>query len=210
MALREGYLHDYLVASLLGVGFGMVMAVPASYILVTTASFNIFWPIAGFVGLNWGTYIGGLAIAGIFGFIPGGLIAGYINFRLHRMGDNLEMAGLSSGFFTAFVFMILQLVSSLTYAILNTGAAGTIFIGWALSTVFGFMFFTLGGYFSGMLERKPFAMLRIFDLSQMRRGQEAPPPPPGSTATTCPSCGSPLRYIQQYQRWYCDKEKKYV
>jgi hypothetical protein len=27
---------------------------------------------------------------------------------------------------------------------------------------------------------------------------------------TCPSCGSPIRYIQQYQRWYCDKEQKYV
>jgi hypothetical protein len=33
----------------------------------------------------------------------------------------------------------------------------------------------------------------------------APPPAP-----TCPTCGSTLRYIQQYQRWYCDKEQKYV
>lgn len=207
MALREGYLHDYLVASLLGVGFGTVMAVPTSFILATTVSVNFFGQIT---GPNWGAYIGGLAIAGIFGFIPGGLIAGYINFRLHRMGDNLEMAGLSSGFFTAFVFMILALVTSLTYAILNTGAAGTIFIGWALTTVFGFIFFTLGGYFSGMLESRPFAMPGIFDLSQMRRGAAPPPPPPGTAAQTCPTCGSPLRYVQQYQRWYCDKEQKYV
>ena len=27
---------------------------------------------------------------------------------------------------------------------------------------------------------------------------------------TCPTCGSPLRYIEQYQRWWCDKERKYV
>ena len=33
----------------------------------------------------------------------------------------------------------------------------------------------------------------------------APPPEP-----TCPTCGSTLRYIPQYQRWYCDKEQKYV
>lgn len=33
----------------------------------------------------------------------------------------------------------------------------------------------------------------------------APPPEP-----TCPTCGSTLRFIQQYQRWYCDKEQKYV
>lgn len=37
-----------------------------------------------------------------------------------------------------------------------------------------------------------------------------PPPPPPTQAPTCPSCGSPIRYIQQYQRWYCDKEKRYL
>jgi hypothetical protein len=37
-----------------------------------------------------------------------------------------------------------------------------------------------------------------------------PPPPPTTQTPTCPSCGSPIRYIQQYQRWYCDKEKRYV
>jgi hypothetical protein len=206
MASREGFLHDYLVASLLGVGFGAVMAVPSSLIFAQP-QYNVFGAL---IGPNWGAYIGGLVIAGIFGFIPGGLIAGYINFRLHRMGDNLEMAGASSGFFTAFVFMILQLVSSLTFTIMYTGAAGTIFVGWALTTVFGFIFFTIGGYFSGMLENRPFAMPSIFDLSKMQRGAAAPPPPPAPTAQTCPTCGSPLRFIQQYQRWYCDKEQKYV
>ena len=29
-------------------------------------------------------------------------------------------------------------------------------------------------------------------------------------APTCPTCGGPLTYIQQYQRWYCYKDKKYV
>ncbi len=32
--------------------------------------------------------------------------------------------------------------------------------------------------------------------------QQAPP--------NCPTCGRPLTYIQQYQRWYCYNEKKYV
>jgi len=26
----------------------------------------------------------------------------------------------------------------------------------------------------------------------------------------CPTCGKPLTYIQQYQRWYCYNEKRYV
>ena len=34
---------------------------------------------------------------------------------------------------------------------------------------------------------------------------------PGQTQTpTCPTCGGPLTYIAQYQRWYCYKDKKYV
>ncbi len=195
MASREGYLHDYLIASFLGVAFGLIMASPAGISIA--------------VG-NWGPAIGALVIAGIFGFVPGGLIAGYINFRFHQMGENLEMSGLSAGFFAAFVFMVIDLIISLIGAIMNTAVAANIFIGWILSVVFAFIFFTLGGYLSGMLEKRPFAMPGIFNLSQIRRGAAAPPPPPGTTAMTCPSCGGPLRYIQQYQKWYCDKEQKYV
>jgi len=38
-----------------------------------------------------------------------------------------------------------------------------------------------------------------------------PPPPPTSAPPTpkCPTCGQPLTYIQQYQRWYCQNCKKY-
>lgn len=31
-----------------------------------------------------------------------------------------------------------------------------------------------------------------------------------SSQPLCPTCGKPLSYIQQYQRWYCYNEKKYV
>jgi len=34
-----------------------------------------------------------------------------------------------------------------------------------------------------------------------------PPPPPSSL---CSTCGRPLTYVQQYQRWYCENCKKYV
>jgi hypothetical protein len=26
----------------------------------------------------------------------------------------------------------------------------------------------------------------------------------------CPSCGHPLRYVQQFEKWYCDYECKYL
>jgi hypothetical protein len=38
----------------------------------------------------------------------------------------------------------------------------------------------------------------------------APIPGPTTMANFCPGCGAPLRWIQQYQRWYCDQEKTYV
>ena len=37
-----------------------------------------------------------------------------------------------------------------------------------------------------------------------------PLPATGAAGMTCPTCGGPLRYIQQYQKWYCDREGKYV
>jgi MFS family permease len=192
MSSREGYLHDYLAASFIGVTFGMVIAAPAGAVLG-----------------DWGRFIGAIVVAGLFGFIPGGLLSGYINFRFHHMGENLEMSGLSAGFFTALVYAIVDLIITLVYAIMGANA-GNVFIGWVISVIFGFLFFTLGGYLSGMLEKRPFAMPSIFNLSNIRRGAAAPPPPPGTTTMTCQSCGSPLRYIQQYQRWYCDKEQKYA
>jgi len=188
MSLREGYLHDYLAASLIGVGFGMVLTGPAGLVLG-----------------DWGRYIGAVVVAGIFGFLPGGFLSGYINFRFHRMGDNLEISGLSAGFFTAFVYMILDLIITLVYAIMGS-KADVVFIGWIISVAFGFLFFTLGGYLSGMLEKRPFAMLGIFNLSRISR---APPPPPMAGTQVCPTCGQPMTFVQQYSRWYCPHCKKY-
>jgi sporulation protein YlmC with PRC-barrel domain len=34
--------------------------------------------------------------------------------------------------------------------------------------------------------------------------------PQQSQPPVCPTCGGPLTYISQYQRWYCYKDKKYA
>ena len=47
-------------------------------------------------------------------------------------------------------------------------------------------------------------------LIQTQNEMPLPPPPPPTQTPMCPYCRSPIRYIQQYQRWYCDKEKRYV
>lgn len=186
---REGHLHDYLAASFIGLAFGAVVSQPAS----------------NFVG-NWGPYIGFLVVAGIFGFIPGGFVAGYLNFRFHRVGENLEMAGLSAGLFTAVAYTIITFFITLVWVILISQIAGIFLVGWIIGVLFAFIFFSLGGYISGFLERRPFAMPAIFNLSRISR---APPPPPSAMAQTCPTCGQPLTFVQQYGRWYCPNCKKY-
>jgi len=194
MSIREGYLHDYLAASFIGLAFGLAVQSPAGTAL-TGAIFG-----------NWGPYIATMLVVGVFGFIPGGFLAGYINFRFHQVGENIEMVGLSAGFFTAIVYTIISLFGTIIAAIFTTAAAATFFIGWIISVLLAFVFFSLGGYISGYLERRPFAMPTIFNLSRVSR---APPPPPVAAAQMCPTCGQPLTFIQQYSRWYCSNCRKY-
>jgi hypothetical protein len=40
--------------------------------------------------------------------------------------------------------------------------------------------------------------------------QQPLPPPPDFAPPSCPMCGGSLSYIQQYQRWYCYRDQKYV
>ncbi|MEM3530504.1 MAG: PRC-barrel domain-containing protein [Nitrososphaerales archaeon] len=37
-----------------------------------------------------------------------------------------------------------------------------------------------------------------------------PTPSTQTAQPICPTCGKPLTYIQQYKRWYCYNEQKYV
>ncbi len=42
-------------------------------------------------------------------------------------------------------------------------------------------------------------------------GQQTPPPPPPSenNENSCPDCDEEMRYIDQYDRWYCDNCQQY-
>jgi hypothetical protein len=80
---------------------------------------------------------------------------------------------------------------------------------WGIFIVFALIFYIIGGFLSSIFDGLEMPMMGA--LKMQRAPSPAPPPPPGATAApTCPTCGGPLRYIQQYQRWYCDKEQKYV
>ncbi|MEM2961114.1 MAG: PRC-barrel domain-containing protein [Candidatus Bathyarchaeia archaeon] len=42
------------------------------------------------------------------------------------------------------------------------------------------------------------------------KAKAAAPAVTPAAAANCPTCGGPLTFIQQYQRWYCAKCQKYV
>ena len=57
-----------------------------------------------------------------------------------------------------------------------------------------------------------FVLLKPSIVQPPVSGPQAPVQPQQAQTQqpTCPTCGGPLTYIQQYQRWYCYKDKKYV
>ena len=36
------------------------------------------------------------------------------------------------------------------------------------------------------------------------------PPPPGQLSPLCPTCQNDMRYVNEYQKWYCEICRKYV
>ncbi len=186
-------MNDYLVASF--VAFAIAMVVDF---------------ISAVVRGNWGIFIAIVIVGGLFVYVPAGWTAAYINFRFHKMGENTKIAGLSAGLFGALVFTVITLIMAIVGAIANTPAAANEFIGWILNAVFAFIFMSLGGYISGMFEESSWAMPAFFNFGKLP--QRVPPPPPMAAANVqnCPTCGRPMRFVQQYNRWYCDYDKKYA
>jgi len=57
---------------------------------------------------------------------------------------------------------------------------------------------------------KPQMVLQSTYQPQQQPAQTATQPAQQSTQPVCPTCGRPLTWIPQYQRWYCYNDKKYV
>jgi sporulation protein YlmC with PRC-barrel domain len=55
-----------------------------------------------------------------------------------------------------------------------------------------------------------FVILKPQSAQPQTFGPQPATQPQQAQAPVCPTCGGPLTYIQQYQRWYCYKDKKYV
>jgi len=56
----------------------------------------------------------------------------------------------------------------------------------------------------------PFLLVAVLSFLVAALSSRAAKSASESQIPICPTCGRKLRFIPEYQRWYCDKEKKYV
>ena len=190
---KEAYLIDYLAAGVLGYAVGCVLG---AWIFFTAAK------------QDWGRIALDCVTAGIFGFLPGGFVAGSLILKWRRIEERHEMVGLSAGLMAFLVYLVISLIRGAIMAAQYTGFSGYIMGGWGISIAFAIAFYLIGGYLSGMLRRMK---TRMPSLLLVGGGPAAPPPPPTPGGVpTCRTCGQPLTYVQQYGRWYCHRCRKYA
>ena len=104
-------------------------------------------------------------------------------------------------------------IGSILLMVFGAGYGGA-----AVGIILGIVMLILGNLAWRILCEYWVVQFRIYEeIASLNRrlggtSPQATPPsnPPAPTTPTCPTCGGPLRYIQQYQRWYCDKEQKYA
>jgi hypothetical protein len=193
---EEGRLKDFIALGVIGFAIGTAIAGSAYQVSIAAL-------LTGDLGksalLN--------VFIGIFAYIPAGVIAGYLHYRLHNVESKME--GLTVGIMAFLAHLIITLFLTIGAMAVYGGNWGSAFQSWGISLVFALIFYPIGGFLSSMFEGLKTPMMSAL---KFQRGPStlAPPPPPGVAANTCPTCGGPLRYIEQYHRWYCDKEQKYV
>jgi hypothetical protein len=199
---EESYLMDYIAVGVIGFAIGQAIAGVGGFLtLFSGLGFT-------FGGVDWGRTIGSDFITGIFAFLPAGFAAGYLCYKLLK-GEG-KMEGLTGGVMSFLAYLIITLIMTLAQIGIWGGDFGTGMQLWAVLMVFALIFFPIGGLLAGMLHTMKTPLPSLLRFQFLRGTAAPPPPPPAGTTSVCPTCGAPLRYIPQYQRWYCDKEKKYV
>jgi hypothetical protein len=194
---EELYLLDYIALGIIGFAIGQAISAVGG---IGTVFSGLY------ASIDWGRTVASDVVSGIFAFLPGGFVAGYLCYKLLKAQAKNE--GLTGGIMSFLVYFVITLIMTVANTGIGGGNFGTAMQLWAVLMVFALIFFPIGGLLAGMTRSMKMA-LPSFLRFEFQRGVAAPPPPPGA-AMTCPSCGGPLRYIEQYKRWYCDKEQKYV
>jgi len=197
---EEGSLQDYIVVGVIGFAIGTAIA--------SIGGFDVFSFFSRFVAIDWGRLAAQDVVSGIFAYLPGGFIAGFLSYRLHKTENKME--GFTAGFMTFLAHLFITLLMTILRTAIGSGDLGVAMQTWALSLVFALIFYPIGGYLAGMIEGRKIPVPSFLRFQFRVGAPPSPPPPPPSGTSTCPTCGGPLTYVQQYQRWYCYKCQKYT
>jgi NADH pyrophosphatase NudC (nudix superfamily) len=89
--------------------------------------------------------------------------------------------------------------------VINWGAIGVIIIIW----IVGFLIAFLGTWASAFRISTQLAIEEMRGTTSATVAQPVATPATGAPTPACPKCGTPLTYVQQYQRWYCPTCREY-
>lgn len=138
-------------------------------------------------------------------------MSGYISFKRFITPPFIMAIYILGAIIITILSIILMIGGGNTTAVIGQTSLSS-----GVVVVIGITLLIFGNLFWRILCEYMVVQFRIYDelVSLNRRMGSQPPatqtPPQAPATPICPTCGSPLRYIQQYQRWYCDREQKYV
>ncbi|MGD0204260.1 MAG: hypothetical protein ABSC20_10190 [Candidatus Bathyarchaeia archaeon] len=86
---------------------------------------------------------------------------------------------------------------------------------YAITSLFMFAIGAVGLYAGRTSQAAPttaptYSQSSVYSISSQVSSPNAQLHPPDPKVWTCPHCGQAAIFIEEYQRWYCVQEKKYV
>jgi hypothetical protein len=162
--IKAGHLNDSVFVGLIGFTVGIAInAIPLfSAITVLVPAGKVAEAIL--LGL----------VSGLFGYLSGGFVAGYTNYRLNKT-EGGPKEGLMAGVMALIVHFLITLFVFGAFAMVSP--ANTVWVvmaGWGVTLVFALIFYPLGGYVAGVLERQTSST----NASTAFQGIPSAPPPP--------------------------------
>lgn len=183
--------------------------------------------LGGLFGFAFGTAVGGWVvgfIAGMLGAMVGsavfiflshiglGVVAGLLTYLVGEavIGDQLVAIIMGVAAFALTVAFIQQAIGVVTAVV------GGLLVGLALVWIeIGTMFLAVIAMLGVMVFGAAFQLIAIKEEQQRKEAARvaaaayAPQVAPAVPGRMCPSCGGPLTYIPEYNRFYCYKCQKY-
>ncbi|MEM2930905.1 MAG: hypothetical protein QW797_08630 [Thermoproteota archaeon] len=113
----------------------------------------------------------------------------------------LGMVIMFSGVFTGVFGQMFSITDEPPYFTVNWAAIGA----GVIMMIIGILILVVGTWASIF---KIFTELIVEEVRKILPAA-APVSPAATSTPTCAKCGTPLTYVQQYQRWYCPNCKEY-